>query len=119
VGQKRAKTLRDLVQGARYYFAPIELDPRAREKFLTPPARPVLQAVRDGVAALPALDLVPLERLFQGAAESRGLALGKVAQPVRVALTGGTASPGIYDVVQILGREETLRRLDDALRLIG
>jgi glutamyl-tRNA synthetase len=119
VAQKRAKTLRDVVQGARYYYAPIELDPKAREKFLTPAAAPILQSIRDGVAALPGLDLEPLERIFHDAAESRGLALGKVAQPVRVALTGGTASPGIYDVVQILGREETLRRLDDALRLIG
>jgi glutamyl-tRNA synthetase len=119
VAQKRSKTLRDVVQGARYYYAPIELDPKAREKFLTPAAKPVLQEVRGGIAALPALDLEPLERIFQVAAESRGLGLGKVAQPVRVALTGGTASPGIYDVVQILGREEALQRLDDALRLIG
>ena len=119
VAQKRAKTLRDVVEGTRYYYAPIALDPKAREKFLTPAARPILQAIRDGIAALPALDLEPLERIFHDAAESRALALGKVAQPVRVALTGGTASPGIYDVVQILGREETLSRLDDALRLIG
>jgi glutamyl-tRNA synthetase len=58
-----------------------------------------------------------LERLFHDAAESRGLGLGKVAQPVRVALTGGTASPGIYDVIAILGREEALRRLDAALAI--
>ncbi len=119
VAQKRAKTLRDVVEGSRYYYAPVQLDPKAREKFLTPAAKPILQAIRDGIAALPALDLAPLEAIFHQAAESRGLALGKVAQPIRVALTGGTASPGIYDVVQILGHEETLKRLDDALRAIG
>ena len=48
-----------------------------------------------------------------------GSLIGKVAQPVRVALTGGTASPGMYDVIQILGREETLARLDAAMKLIA
>ncbi|HVP68521.1 MAG TPA: glutamate--tRNA ligase [Anaeromyxobacteraceae bacterium] len=115
--QERAKTLTDLVAQARYFFAPIEVDPKAKEKFLTPESRPVLEAIRAGIAAMPAPDEVQLERLFSEAAQSRGLGLGKVAQPVRVALTGGTASPGIYDVVLILGRDEALRRLDDAIRL--
>ncbi len=52
-------------------------------------------------------------------AAKRGLGLGKIAQPVRVALTGGTASPGMYDVIQILGKDETVRRLDDAIRMAG
>jgi glutamyl-tRNA synthetase len=67
------------------------------------------------VAALPGLETAPLEALFQAEAAKRGLGLGKIAQPVRVALTGGTASPGMYDVVQILGKDETLRRLDAAI----
>jgi glutamyl-tRNA synthetase len=71
------------------------------------------------VAALPSLDTEPLEGLFQAEAEKRALGLGKIAQPVRVALTGGTASPGMYDVIQILGKPETLARLDAAIALAG
>jgi glutamyl-tRNA synthetase len=119
VARERARTFGEYVQQFRYFYAPVELDPKAKEKFLTPDTRPILEAVRAGLAALPALDTEPVEKLFHAIAEARGLGLGKVAQPVRVALTGGTASPGMYDVVQILGKDETLRRLDDALRLIG
>jgi glutamyl-tRNA synthetase len=117
VFQERAKTLVDLVTQSRYFFAPVEMDPKARDKFLGADARPLLQSIRDGVAGMTSLEPAALEKLFHDAAESRGLGLGKVAQPVRVALTGGTASPGIYDVIAILGREETLARLDAALRL--
>jgi glutamyl-tRNA synthetase len=119
VARDRARTFGEYVQQFRYFYAPVVLDPKAREKFLGPEARPVLQAIRDGIAAMASLDTEPLERLFHATAEGRGLGLGKIAQPVRVALTGGTASPGMYDVIQILGSEETLRRLDDALRLVG
>jgi glutamyl-tRNA synthetase len=119
VARERAATLGDYVKQFRYFYAPPELDPKAAAKFLTAETRPVLQEIRDGVAALPAPDTEPLEKLFQGVAEKRGVGLGKVAQPVRVALTGGTASPGMYDVIQILGRDETLARLDAAIRLIG
>ena len=113
--RERAKSFVEIVQQARCFYAPIALDPKAALKFLTPDSRPLLQAIRDGLAGLPAPDGPQLEQLFAGVAAARGLGLGKVAQPVRVALTGGTASPGIHDVVLILGRAETLARLDAAL----
>jgi glutamyl-tRNA synthetase len=119
VAQQRAKTYGEMVAQFRYFYAPIELDPKARAKFLVPEARAILQPIRDGLAALASLDTAPLEKLFDDVAAARGLGIGKVAQPVRVALTGGTASPGIYDVIQILGREESLARLDAALALVG
>jgi glutamyl-tRNA synthetase len=116
--RERARTFADVVRQARCFYAPVELDPKARARFLVPEAKPLLQALRDGLAALEAPDLPQLERLFQGVADARGVGLGKVAQPARVALTGGTASPGIHDVVQILGKAEALARLDAALALI-
>ncbi len=119
VAQQRSKTFVEIAQQFRYFYAPIQLDPKAKAKFLVAETRPILEALRAAIAALPTLETEPLEKAFHGTAESRGLAIGKVAQPVRVALTGGTASPGIYDVVQILGKDETLKRLDDAVRLIG
>jgi glutamyl-tRNA synthetase len=117
VARDRAKTFGEYVQQFRYFFAPVAFDAKAKEKHLTKDTRPILEAIRAGVAALPGVDTEPLEKLFQAEAEKRGLGLGKIAQPVRVALTGGTASPGMYDVVQILGKEETLRRLDEAISL--
>jgi glutamyl-tRNA synthetase len=119
VARERAKTLADYAQQFRYFYAPPAFDAKAKEKFLTKDARPILEAIRAGIAALPTLDSEPLEKLFQGEAEKRALGLGKIAQPVRVALTGGTASPGMYDVIQILGKDEALRRLDEALRIAG
>src|SRR5512141_1626741 len=119
VARERARTFGEYVEQFRYFYAPVTLDPKAKAKFLTAETRPILEAIRAGIAALPSLDTAPLEALFQGEAAKRGLGLGKIAQPVRVALTGGTASPGMYDVVQILGREEALRRLDDGIRLAG
>jgi glutamyl-tRNA synthetase len=119
VARERAKTFGEYVQQFRYFYAPVQLDPKAREKHLTKETRPILESIRAGVAALPSLDTEPLEKLFQGEAEKRALGLGKIAQPVRVALTGGTASPGMYDVIQILGKAETLARLDAAVALAG
>jgi glutamyl-tRNA synthetase len=119
VAQERAPTFGDLAKQFRYFYAAVELDPKAKAKFLVADAKPILQELRDGIAALDSLETAALEGIFHRAAESRGLGLGKVAQPARVALTGGTASPGMYDVVQILGKDETLRRLDEALRAIG
>ena len=117
VGAERSKTLVELATQFRYLFEPPAMDPKARQKFLTAESRPMVEAVRDGIAAMPEPDAASLEKLFGELAALRDLPLGKVAQPVRVALTGGTASPGIYDVILILGKAETLSRLDAALRL--
>jgi glutamyl-tRNA synthetase len=117
MARERARTFGEYVEQFRYFYAPIRLDPKAKEKHLTPETRPVLEEIRAGVAALADLETAKLEALFQGAATRRGLGLGKIAQPVRVALTGGTASPGMYDVIQILGKDETLARLDAAIAL--
>ena len=119
VALERTRTFGEMAQTFKYFYLKPELDPKAKAKFLTPDTKPVVESIRAGIASMETLDTASLEHLFHGEAEKRGLGLGKVAQPVRVALTGGTASPGMYDVVQILGKPETLARLDDAIRLIG
>jgi glutamyl-tRNA synthetase len=116
VARERARTFGEYVQQFRYFYAPVQLDPKAKDKFLTQDTKPILEAIRAGIAARGPRDRGD-EKLFHGEVEKRGLGLGKIAQPVRVALTGGTASPGMYDVVQILGKEETLRRLDEGIRI--
>jgi glutamyl-tRNA synthetase len=119
LGQERTKTLVELPQWARYFYLPIELDPKAKAKFLVADAKPLLQAVRDAVAGMEPLEEKALEERFNAIAAEKGLGLGKIAQPVRVALTGGTASPGIYDVIILLGKATTLQRLDDAIKVCG
>ena len=109
---ERAKTLVEIVELSRYFFTRVPVDPKAAEKHLAPPSLELLRELRAALAA--ANDAAPatVEPLFQALVAKHGLGLGKLAQPVRVALTGGTASPGIYDVIAILGKDETLARLD-------
>jgi glutamyl-tRNA synthetase len=119
VARDRVRTLAEYAQTFRYFYAPVTFDPKAKEKLLTKDNRPILEAIRAGIAGLDSLETGALEAAFQAEATKRAVGLGKIAQPVRVALVGGTASPGMYDVVQILGKDETLRRLDEGIRLAG
>ena len=112
--KERAKTLAELIDGAAYLFAkrPLAVEPDAQKllgadgKAALAGLLPVLSAVNDWEAAA-------LEAAVKTHAEAMGLKLGKLAQPLRVALTGRTTSPGIFDVLASLGREESLARLKD------
>ncbi len=120
--KERSKTLVEMADFGEFYFrTTIEYDPRAAEKQLTPA---VLEPMRDLVAALDRLaasgrfDAASVEAAFQGVIGPRGLKLGALAQPVRVALTGTTISPGIFEVVETLGPERTLARLRAAIAVL-
>ncbi|MFZ5586961.1 MAG: glutamate--tRNA ligase [Thermodesulfobacteriota bacterium] len=114
----RAKTLVELADWAEpYLLAEPVMDPKAAAKFLTAASRPVLTRVADLVRELGVDNPAGMEEAFRRLAEDLGLKLGGVAQPVRVALVGRTASPGIFEVMAILGRERTLARLERALAL--
>ena len=118
--QERVKTFVELVEHARIYLVDqVAIDPAAAAKFLTPEIAPALRALRDACAALDAWTVPALERAFQEVLAQHGLKLGKLAQPVRVAVTGTTASPGIFEVLDVLGCERTLIRLDAALATIS
>ena len=115
----RTKTLLELADWAEpYLVAQPALDPAARAKFLTPANQTALLGVRELVERLGVEDAGALEAGFQGLAGELGIKLGGVAQPVRVALTGRTASPGIFEVMAILGDQRTLERLAHALEII-
>jgi glutamyl-tRNA synthetase len=114
--QERAQTLVELVESGRYYFVDeIAIDTAAAAKFLTPVVAAPLRAVRDRIARLEPWTVESLTAAFDEMLAAHGLKLGKLAQPVRVAVTGGTASPGIFEVLEILGRDRTIARLDHAL----
>jgi glutamyl-tRNA synthetase len=108
----RAKDLNELAQGAAFLFAqrPLTLDAKA-EALLTPEARGLLARIAGRLAAESGWTSDGLEASLKGMAEDIGLGLGKLAQPLRAALTGQTTSPGIFDVLTLLGREESLARI--------
>jgi glutamyl-tRNA synthetase len=114
--KERAKTLNDLVAGAAFIFAerPLRLD-EAAAALLDPPARAVLADVHATLGAATDWHHVNLEAALKDFAAGKGLKLGKVAQPLRAALTGKTTSPGIFDVLAILGRDESLARIADQI----
>jgi glutamyl-tRNA synthetase len=117
--QERAKTLVELVDSARYYLTDdISRDEKAAQKFLTPEIAAPLKSLTERLAALDDFSEAGIEREFAAVLAERGLAMGQLAQPVRVALTGSTVSPGIHDVIAVLGKERTLRRLESALERI-
>ena len=112
----RANTLNELADGARFLFAnrPLEMD-AAASALLTPEARGLLHRTNDRLAALAEWDHASLEAAIREVAEGEGVKLGKLAQPLRAALTGRTTSPGIFDVLALLGREESLARIADQM----
>jgi glutamyl-tRNA synthetase len=118
--QERAKTLIELAGSLRYYIAEeVEYQEKAREKFLNEKSLPLLRDLGDALASLADFSHAGLEPVFKAVVEKHGVKLGALAQPVRVAMTGGTESPGIYDVLEVLGKEMTLKRLEKAVRSIG
>ena len=117
----RARTIDDIVrQAGPYFLLEIEYDPDAVAKYWKDPkeARGILQATRDALASSD-WDQASLETALRGLAEARGVAAGKIFQPLRVALTGLTVSPGIFEMLMIMGREMALHRLDSALNRLA
>jgi glutamyl-tRNA synthetase len=114
--KERAKTLVDLLDGARFLFSerPLGLDEKAAA-LLDDAGRTALAAVADRLAGLAEWSAASTEEVVRAYAEEAGLKLGKVAQPLRAALTGRATSPPVFDVLAVLGREESLARLADAL----
>jgi glutamyl-tRNA synthetase len=112
--KERAKTLIDLIDGAQYIFAerPIAIEDKAAA-LLTPEARQLLRDLRAQLSAVDPWTIENTEQAVRTFAEAQGVKLGAVAQPLRAALTGRTTSPGIFDVLDVLGKQESLARLTD------
>ena len=114
--QLRAKDLNELAASALFYLRsrPIVMDAGARE-LLETGAIDVLRLARGQLAAVDRWEVAGLEGAMRELAEAQGLKLGKIAQPLRAAVTGSTTSPGIFDVLEGLGRDESLGRIDDVI----
>ena len=112
--KERAKTLVEILDAGAFLFAsrPLEIDDKAG-KLLDEDARKVLGELVQPLEALHAWNRAEIEAVIREFVDVSGLKLGKIAQPLRAALTGRTTSPGIFDVLAVLGKEETLARIRD------
>lgn len=115
--KERAKTLIELIDSAKFIFAdrPLEIDAKAAA-VLTPETRTLIGRLQEALKNVMPWTAEATEAAMRTFAEQNGLKLGAVAQPLRVALTGRTNSPGIFDVLAVLGREACLDRLGDQAR---
>lgn len=117
--KERSKTLMEMADQAEFYFREtVQYEEKAAGKFFNPDALPILDTLMEQIRSMKDLDQERLEIMFRDVAEKMNLKLGKVAQPVRVALTGKSASPGLFEVMDILGKDEVLGRLDNAVKYI-
>jgi glutamyl-tRNA synthetase len=114
--QERSKTLVELAQSLTYYTVDeIEYNVKAKEKFLNEKYLPQLIDVKESIERLEVFAAAGIEDVFTAISRKRDIKLGNIAQPVRVAVTGRTESPGIFEVLEILGKEKTIRRLSRAI----
>lgn len=116
---KRSKTLIEMAEGAEFYYKKdITYDEKAARKNLTESSLEPLEILANQIEAIHEMNEKTLEDAFKETMEQTGLKLGKIAQPARVAITGKTVSPGIFEMIETLGKEETVKRLRKAVEFI-
>jgi glutamyl-tRNA synthetase len=115
IAQDKIQTLADFWPLAGFLFDGPADDARARERWLSDGGRDALAAARGALAALEFFDVERIETALRRVVEARGAKPKDVFQPVRVALAGSTVSPGLFETLAVLGRDESLRRIDAAL----
>ena len=117
--QPRSKTLVEMAQGAAFYYQDdVTFDEKAADKFLKPDIKAILQKSADYIEGLEAYTQEELENVFKRIMEETDLKFGKIAQPLRVAITGTTMSPGIFEMLLALGKDKTIQRIKSAIQLI-
>ncbi|MCX7913127.1 MAG: glutamate--tRNA ligase [Thermodesulfovibrionales bacterium] len=108
----RSKTLDDLANSLNYFFVEdIHIDPRLAKDFFTQEGIKYLSEVSGGLSKIDSFTKDEIAKVFEAIAERNKVKLGAIAQPVRVAITGGTASPGIFELIEVLGKEKVIKRL--------
>jgi glutamyl-tRNA synthetase len=98
-----------------YFREEVPIDAEAAKKDFAPENKPRLQKLRDALAALPTFDAASLEQALKSVAAELGVKAGVLVHPTRLACTGATAGPSLYHLMQILGKEKTLARIDAAI----
>jgi glutamyl-tRNA synthetase len=114
--QERARTLKEMAANSVFFFRDVtSYDEKAAAKNLNAETATIVAAVKDRLAALPEWRAPDIHTAIMGVATEKGVGLGKAAQPVRVAVSGGTVSPPIDVTLEILGRDTTITRLERAI----
>ncbi|OGW24552.1 MAG: glutamate--tRNA ligase [Nitrospirae bacterium GWB2_47_37] len=114
--KERSRTLVELVSSLKYYILEyVEIDPKAKDKFLKPENLKYLSELNVILSGLSDFTAAELEKVFHAFADEREIKLGAIAQPVRVAVTGGTASPGLFEVLEIVGKDKVIKRLSKVI----
>jgi glutamyl-tRNA synthetase len=112
----RSKTLVEMAESARFYFEKdLRYEEKADRKFLKPEIVPLMRETRARLESTEGFTQKSLEGLFLRILEEKKIKLGDIAQPLRVALTGTSVSPGLFEVMEVLGKETVLRRMDSVL----
>ncbi|MEW5908727.1 MAG: glutamate--tRNA ligase [Thermodesulfobacteriota bacterium] len=115
----RSKTLQEMAEGIRFYLTDdISYEAEGIKKFFFAESASILKQVAEEIDRAPLFEEKELENAFKSVMDRTGLKLGKIAQPVRLALTGKIASPGIFEIILILGKECVLQRLGKAVDFI-
>ena len=115
----RVKTLQEVADASNYFFKELEgYDEKGVSKHFKPENIAILEQCIAAIKADEVYDLASTEAAYNKIAADNGLALGKVIHPTRLALTGRTVSPGMFDVMVLLGKEKTLERLEKAVEFI-
>lgn len=116
VERERGRTLKELAEISAFFFRDvIDIDPKSAEKWLNADGIERLRTIWEKLSALHHLDRESVSKIFETLVQETGLKMVKIAQPARVALTGTTASPGIFEVMTILGKDNVLKRLHAAI----
>jgi glutamyl-tRNA synthetase len=115
IAQDKAQTLTEVWPLVRFLFEPPVDDEKARAKFLTPEREPLVREARDLLATVEPFEPEAIERELSALLERSGAKPGQLYQAIRVAITGTTVSPGIFDSIAALGRDRTLERIDAAV----
>jgi glutamyl-tRNA synthetase len=118
--RERAETLVQMLESSRYCYEDFEeIDAKAAKKNLRPVIQEALQVARDGLAELPEWSKEAITETIENTAASFDIKMGKLGQPIRVSVTGGSVSPPIDVTLQLVGQKRTIERLDNALQLIA
>jgi len=118
--RERSRTLSEMANGVSYFIQrEVHFDEKAQKKFVIPANHEIYQELAQSFMVVEEFSGSPIEEILREAANKRGVKLGKIAQPLRVALTGRMASPGIFDVMALLGKERVLERIENAVKMTG
>jgi len=115
--RERGKTLLELADISAFYFkTKVDYNEEAKAKWLNEDGKKILESLKEKLKNLDEFTNSNIEDIFKEITTQTGFKMLKVAQPLRVAMTGTTVSPGIFEVLSILGKKEVMKRIDEALK---